>query len=154
MASPLQIGSWQIGTIPEGWEILPGHGLRRAAPNVFPSTVVMVEEPLPEGLTLETYVANQVQVIRALLPHSNIKGPSPTALPQIESAQKLGVFYQSQDGRAVVQTQLYTASSGQVGVVTFTTLEDEFAQIGGAFQAIGSGLKFQKAPEPAPAGPR
>jgi len=141
--APLQIGSWQIESVPEGWEILPGQGLRRALPNVFPSTVVMLEEPLPPGLSLDGYVANQVQVIRALLPQSQIKGPSPTALPQIESAQKLGVFYQSRDGRAVVQTQLYTtSSSGQVGIVTFTTLEEEFAQVGSAFQAIGNGLKF------------
>ena len=52
---------------------------------------------------------------------------------------------QSKDDRAVVQRQIYAGAAGVVGIVTFTTVEEEMANVSGAFRAIGSGLRFSAA---------
>ncbi len=150
MEQPLKIGSWSVRTIPAGWEVVPNYGLRSAAENAFPSTVVLTEENLPEGMTLQGYVANSVEIIRRLLPEPQIKGPDPFTFPKAEAAQQLAVAYKSKDDRSVVQRQIYAGVAGLVGIVTFTTVEEEMSNVSGAFRAIGSGLRFGEALPPAP----
>ena len=150
MEQPLKIGSWSVRTIPAGWEVVPNYGLRSVAENTFPSTVVVTEEKLPEEMTLQAYVANSVEIIRRLLPEPKIKGPDRFSFPEVEEAQQLAVAYRSKDDRAVVQRQIYAGAAGVVGIVTFTTVEEEMANVSGAFRAIGSGLRFGAAPPQEP----
>jgi hypothetical protein len=142
MEQPLKVGSWSVRTIPPGWEVVPGYGLRSASENTFPSTVVLTEEKLPEGMTLPGYVANSIEIMRRLLPEPKIKGPDPFSFPEAEEAQQLAVAYKSKDDRSVVQRQIYAGAAGVVGIVTFTTVEEEMSNVSGAFRAIGSGLRF------------
>jgi len=144
MVAPLKIGSWLVGAIPAEWEILPDHGVRRAGQRVFPSTVVVTEEKLPEGMDLQKYIANQIVVMQHVLPEPNIQGPDRFTFPEVDEAQRLAVKYKSKDGRSVVQMQIYTGSAGLVGIVTFTTVEEELSGVSGAFRTIGSGLRFGK----------
>jgi hypothetical protein len=148
MEQPLKIGSWSVRTIPAGWDVVPNYGLRSAAENTFPSTVVLTEEKLPEGMTLPGYVANSIEIIRRLLPEPKIKGPDPFSFPEAEEAQQLAVAYESKDDRSVVQRQIYAGAAGVVGIVTFTTIEEEMSNVSGAFRAIGSGLRFGEALPP------
>jgi hypothetical protein len=133
-----------MAAVPNEWEVVPNFGLRRTGENVFPSTVVVTEEVLPDGVTLALYVANSVEIMRRLLPEPNIKGPDGFAFPEVEQAQRLEIAYKSMDERAVVQRQIYTLSAGQVGVVTFTTVAEDASNVSGAFRMIGGGLRFAK----------
>ena len=144
MEQPLKIGSWSLRTIPEGWEVVPNYGLRSAAENTFPSTVVLTEERLQEGMTLQGYVANSIEIMRRLLPEPIIKGPDSFTFPEVEAAQSLEIAYRSKDERSVVQRQIYTLSAGIVGIVTFTTVAEESSKVSGAFRTIGGGLRFAK----------
>jgi hypothetical protein len=133
-----------MAAVPNEWEVVPNCGVRRTGENVFPSTVVVTEEELPEGMTLERYVANSIEIIRRLLPEPNIKGPDAFAFPEVEQAQRLEVAYKSSDERSVVQRQIYTLAAGQVGIVTFTTVVEDASNVSGAFRMIGGGLRFAK----------
>lgn len=138
----LQIGGWSVGAIPAEWEVVPNYGLRRTGEQAFPSTVVLTEEKLPEGMNLPGYIKNQIEIIKRLLPDPEINGPDRFSFPEVDEAQKLAVAYKSQDGRSVVQTQIYAGAAGTVGIVTFTTIEPEVSKVAGAFRAIGSALRF------------
>jgi hypothetical protein len=133
-----------MAAVPNEWEVVPNCGVRRTGENVFPSTVVVTEEVLPEGMTLERYVTNSIEIMRRLLPEPNIKGPDAFAFPEVEQAQRLEVAYKSNDERSVVQRQIYTLAAGQVGIVTFTTVAEEASNVSGAFRMIGGGLRFAK----------
>jgi hypothetical protein len=143
MSQSMQIGSWSLLAIPPGWEVLHGYGIRRIGQNVFPSVLMMVEEKLPEGSTLPGYVANQIEAIKGLLREPKFKGPVPVAMPEASEAQRLGVSYNLDDGRAVVQIQIYATAADIVGNATFTTLEEELPTISNTLQALIKNLRFQ-----------
>jgi hypothetical protein len=130
--------------VPAEWEVVPNCGLRRTGENIFPSTVVVTEEVLPDGMTLERYVANSIEIMQRLLPEPNIKGPDAFAFPEVEAAQRLEIAYKSSDDRSVIQRQIYTLAAGIVGIVTFTTVAEESSNVSGAFRMIGGGLRFAK----------
>ena len=141
MAEVIKFGSWSLDTVPGGWEPLP-EGLRRAGQNVFPSNVVLMEEPLPAGMTLQRYVENQIQVMQHVLPDPKVKGPESVALFASDQCQTLRVSYQSSDGQPVVQAQIYTTSGQHVGIVTFTTVQPQQAEVEKDFKSIAKGLRF------------
>ncbi len=131
-----------MAAVPNEWEVVPNCGVRRSGENVFPSTVVVTEEVLPEGMTFERYVTNSIEIMRRLLPEPNIQGPDGFTFPEVEAAQSLEIAYKSMDERSVVQRQIYTLAAGQVGIVTFTTVAEESSNVSGAFRMIGGGLRF------------
>jgi|SRR5262249_41717635 len=142
MAPVAQIGSWQLGAVPADWELLP-EGLRRTGENVFPSNVVVSEEPLPEGMTLKRYVENQVEVMQQVLTEPKIQGPETTMIFGSEPSYTLRVSYESSERHRVVQAQIYTAIEDQVGIVTFTTLQQQQAEVEKDFKAIAKALRFE-----------
>jgi hypothetical protein len=145
MPPAIQIGSWSIAAVPAEWEVVPDCGLRRTGANVFPSTVIVTEEVLPGGMTLERYVTNSIEIMRRLLPEPSIKGPDGFSFPDVDQAQRLEIAYQSKDERSVVQRQIYALAAGQVGIVTFTTVAEDVSNVSGAFRTIGGSLRFGQA---------
>ena len=142
MSEGAKFGSWSLGTIPPGWEILP-EGLRRSGENVFPSNVVLMEEALPAGMTLKGYVENQIQAMQHVLSDPEIKGPEPVPLFESDQSQTVRALYQSSDGQPVVQAQIYTSAGDQVGIVTFTTVQQDQSQVEKDFKSIAKALRFQ-----------
>ena len=122
---------------------MPGYGLRHISENTFPSVLLMAEESLPAGTTLSRYIANQIEGIKVLLKQPKIKAPMPVTMPEASEAQRLGVSYHSEDGRAVVQIQIYATDGNLVGNVTFTTLEEELTKVSSTMLAMISNLKFK-----------
>jgi hypothetical protein len=102
----------------------------------------MAEEKMPEGTTLPRYVANQIEGIKGLLREPRIKGPVPATMPDATEAQRLGVSYNLEDGRSVVQIQIYATAADMVGNVTFTTLEEELPSVSATLQDIVRNLRF------------
>lgn len=142
MSTPVRIGNWSVSEIPRGWELV-SDGLRRSLENVFPSNVVFTEEPLAVGMTVHAYIENQIQVMRQLLRDPQIKGPEATPGFNSEQSQTLWIAHQSSEGHPMVQTQTYAVVEEQVGIVTFTTVEQERADVENDFKTIAKGLRFQ-----------
>ena len=143
MSAALTVGSWQVQAIPAEWEILPGHGLRRTGDHVFPSTIVFSEENMPAGLTLPTYIKNQIEGMKVLFRNLRIKGPVPIAMPEANEAQRVGVSYKSADGHEVIHVQIYATAADLVGIVTLTTVTEEASKISAMFQDILANLRFR-----------
>ncbi len=150
MSAALVVGSWSLESIPPGWEIMPGYGLRRAEPGAFPSVLLMVQEPLPNGLTLAAYVEKQLVAADVLLKHPTVRGPAPVTMPYSTEALRVGFSYRSANGRAVVQMQIYATDGIEVGNVTFTTLEEDLPALGATFAEMIGGLRFQPGPAISP----
>jgi len=146
MSSALVVGSWQLQSIPPGWDVLPGFGIRRAADGSFPSMLLMAEEPLPSQTTLDRYIANQVGAAKVLFKQPKIKGPDPASIPEAIEAQRLGISYRSADGRNVVQLQFYATDGILVGNVTFTTIEEELPNLSDTLRNILGNLRFKPSP--------
>ena len=72
-------------------------------------------------------------------------------MPEASEAQRLGVSYNLDDGRAVVQIQIYATAADIVGNATFTTLEEELPTISSTLQALIKNLRFQPPYGEAPA---
>jgi hypothetical protein len=131
--------------------MLPGYGLRRTGQGVFPSVLLMAEEPLPPDTTLDKYVQNQLECARILLKQLKIKGPTPAAMPGATGSQRLGISYLAEDGRSIAAIQIYATNGPIIGNVTFTTLESELPQVSAALLEMLRSLSFQAPSAPAPA---
>ena len=140
LSSAVQFGSWSLGALPAGWELVGGHGIRNANEGAFPSTVILGEDALRAGTTLDEYVKAQQVVISAYLPearHTEIRQeksadadeavwleielPGPVA-PATPATPATAATPATPAGDAGVMRQLYARFGAQVGIVTFTTL--------------------------------
>jgi pSer/pThr/pTyr-binding forkhead associated (FHA) protein len=141
--SPLfSIGSWSFGVVPSGWETIEQHGIRRAGKDIFPSNAVVSEEPLPTGKTLQEYVDSQAQILQSLNPELKAEAPTPASVSGAEEVLGVQIRHTTEDGRLVLQRQLYARAKQLVGVLTFTTLQSELPAVQTAFENILSGAAF------------
>jgi hypothetical protein len=137
------IGSWSLPLIPPGWEFIPQVGARFTESQLFPSNVTAVEEPMAEEQDLASYAKNQVLLIQRFFPEAQVVGPQPAAFPESEEAQELMVSFNADDGRRVIQAQFYVRVGNMVGVLTFTTIQEEIANMKTAFEQIRKSARFR-----------
>lgn len=134
--------------MPSGWEHVPGFGLRRTR---TPGTSVgFRQEALPPEMSLQDYAKVQLQIMEKVLPAMEGKGPYPSSWPGAEEAVEL-MWRLTEPQRQFLVVQIYAKALGQVGIVTFTTTNAEFAEAASDFRAVREQLAFQPQPLPAPA---
>jgi len=142
-ASPgVQIGGWSLGSVPWGWELLEQQGIRRAGSDVFPSNAVVTGEQLPQGKTLRQYVDSQVFLMHQLVPEVKLGAVAEATIRGAAEAFALEIRFPSDDGRPVVQRQVYARAGQWVGILTFTTLEKELPAVRHDFDSILDGVAF------------
>jgi hypothetical protein len=142
-ASPgVRIGGWSLGSVPSGWELLEQTGLRRAGKDIFPSNVVVTEEQLPQDKTLQQYVDSQVFLMEKIVPEVKHGTAAPAAISGAAEAFALEIRFPADDGRPVVQRQVYARVGRSVGILTFTTLEKELPTVRRDFDSILDGVAF------------
>lgn len=137
-----QIGGWSLAIIPPGWELLEQQGLRRAGKDIFPSNAVVTEEQLPQDKTLRQYMDSQVFLMHQVIPQVKVEGAVPATIRGAAEAFALEVRFPSDDGRPVAQRQVYARAGRSVGILTFTTLEEELPMIRPVFDSILGGVTF------------
>ena len=142
MNAELVVGGWSLHKIPFEWEALPGFGVRRTGKDNFASVLFFAQELLPSQMSLRTYVVNQMEGAKLLLPGPTIKGPDLFEIPGASEAMRLTVSYRSADGRAVVQLQIYAIHGQAVGNATITTLQEELPNISSVLGDIVRSLSF------------
>ena len=138
----LSVGAWRLTSAPQGWEVLPGYGLRCAQPGAFPSNIVATEDRLGEGCSFEQYFEAQVKLLRQILPAPLIESSDPPKIKGLQEKVALIIRYRTQDGLPTLQYQVYGERDGCVGVVTLTTLESVFQAVLPDFRAVLAGLHF------------
>jgi hypothetical protein len=141
--SGLAVGSWSFQFVPDDWEAVQGAGMRCSAKAAFPSNAIASQDQLQEDATLVQYVDSQKSLMRQFLPQVQFETAGPASVAGAEEATTLIIRYESDDGRPVVQRQVYARNGKSVGVLTFTTLETDLSQVQPVFDSILSRSAFQ-----------
>jgi hypothetical protein len=138
----MRIGGWGFEHIPEGWQRMEGTGLRLAEPKEkFIATMSAVEEPLPQGKSLDEYVEAQMALVRQQIAGAEIKGPASAQIRGAEKALALSVR-SSRNGVNVVQRQVYASCAGIAGVFTVTLSAEQDGRLRNDASRVVQGLSF------------
>lgn len=141
----LTIGGWTFTAVPEKWIAQGDFGIQRDVPDSFPSSVVVTEEQVGDGVTLHQYVEAQLAMLRQYLREPQIDAALPPKIHGADETVAVEVRYKTKDGQSVFYRRIYSRLGRTVGVLTFTTLENELAQVRPALDAIISGAGFRPA---------
>lgn len=138
----LRIGGWGFQNLPDGWEIVEGSGLKHSAAEPFRANISAVEEPLPAGHTLKTYLKLQVELGQKHIPGSVFKDPVEAKIQGAEEALAISMTAPVQNKGRAIQHQIYALHSGIVGVFTATALETQSQLLRDAVATILKGVSF------------
>lgn len=137
----LRLGGWGFKTIPEGWQVNDGVGLRHCESEPFRANMIAVEEPLPKDFDLPKYVDLQISLGKKHLNGAVFGEPRPAAVPGAESALALTIQAPVEKGPAV-QYQIYAVHSAIIGVLTSTALESQSQLLRSFYKQLLPGLSF------------
>jgi predicted component of type VI protein secretion system len=130
------VGSWSFRSVPDGWEPLEGIGMRRSAADAFPLNAIASQDQLQADKTLSQYVDSQKELLGQFLPQPRFETAAPVKVSGAEETAALVIRHKSDDGRPVAQRQIYARRGKLVGVLTFTTLENELVNVQPVFDSI------------------
>ena len=139
-----RIGGWAFEHAPEGWEFIEGVGFKHPVQEPFRANMSAVEEALPHGHTLSTYVELQMQLGREHIPGAEFKGPVEAKVRGADEALALSLIAPVQDKGQALQNQIYALHSNVVGVFTATALESQAQLLRGAMKSILQGVSFHQ----------
>jgi pSer/pThr/pTyr-binding forkhead associated (FHA) protein len=138
----LTIGGWTFSTLPEGWTAQGEYGIQCDVSGAFPISAVATEEPLGNGISLQEYVEAQLAMLRQYLREPQIDAAIPPKINGVEESVAVNILYKTKDGQSVIYRRVYARTGRTVGVLTFTTLQTDVAQVSPAFNVILSGAGF------------
>ncbi len=140
----LVVGGWKFMVIPQGW-VVPEEriGINCAHKGVFPAHILAAEEPLAAGAALVELRDAHIHMMRAHMREPRITENKPPEIPGAGAVLAVDVVYKLDSGQAVLLRRLYAQSGQMAGVLTLTTLLDEFSRILPDLQIIQSGLRFE-----------
>ncbi len=141
-----RVQSWVFPSIPPGWEVIAGQGLRYVREGSQPATVLVTEEKLPADHNLEKYIEIQLSLIANRLPNSQVV-KAPAAVPDVDGCAGLLIRTPLSDGRMATQQQVYACIADQVGILTATVSETETEDVHRAIEAIFATALFKPEPE-------
>jgi hypothetical protein len=147
--SAVLIGSWSIPVIPEGWEAVEQNGIRRVGQESYCTNAAFVEEPLAPGKDLAGYISDQLNSLRGLVSDVQVSGPRQSQFPECDEAQQMVLRY-TLDGCRIIQGQVYVLRNETVGVLTYTTVEEEIDAFRSVFNIISGSARFCPRPPAAP----
>ncbi|MGH9405573.1 MAG: FHA domain-containing protein [Terriglobia bacterium] len=140
----LAIGSWFFGTVPDGWQVVEGFGLRRHERNSFPSEAMVSEMALAPDQSFDQFVDEQLKLLQFLVAQPQIQSAEPSALRGAEEARAFSVRYKTEDGQRFLQRQTYVRRARIAGTLAVTTLEGEAPAVQPVIDQILRGLGFGK----------
>ena len=141
----LTIGNWTLSMIPEGWSPQGEYGIQQNVMEGFPSSVVVTEEPLAEGMSLQQYVEAQLAMLRKYLREPQIDATLPPKIQGAEETIAVDVRYKTSNGQGIFYRRIYSRFGRGVGILTSTSLESDHPRLRATFDAIISGASFGRA---------
>jgi hypothetical protein len=147
------IGRWSVTAIPEGWNFIPGFGIRQANldPNAVAANVCLGQDKLKAQDGLLSYIERQKELIEDQLPGVKFSGPVTSHFRDSE-AQLMTASHGVPEVGTIVHVQTYVRADTWLGVVTLTAREEEIPAVRLVCDAFLTYLLIQ--PEPAPEGLR
>jgi predicted component of type VI protein secretion system len=141
----LMIGNWTLSMIPDGWNPQGDYGIQQNMTEGFPSSVVVTEEPLAEGMSLQQYVEAQLAMLRKYLREPQIDATLPPKIQGAEETIAVDVRYKTSNGQGIFYRRIYSRFGRGVGILTSTSLESDHPRLRATFDAIISGASFGRA---------
>ncbi|HEY6946102.1 MAG TPA: FHA domain-containing protein [Candidatus Acidoferrum sp.] len=140
----LAIGSWAFSGIPTGWQVQEGLGIQLDTKDdkLFPTNIGAMEEPFGPGITLSQYVEAQTKMFREYLSEPKIDATLPPKIPGATETIGLEVRFSTKDGPSVYYRRVYARSGSTVGILTLTTLEEDFPSVRDAYESFLTGASF------------
>jgi len=132
---------WSFPAAPPEWLVQEGFGLQQTGHEEFPSSVAATEETLG-GITLPQFVESQISMLRGYLRDARIEPTMPPRVGGADESMAVDVRHSTKDGRQLVYRRIYARSGSSVGVLTVTTLADEFSQVLQSLQPLLDGAAF------------
>jgi hypothetical protein len=109
--------------LPEGWSIQKDFGLQQSVgESDFPSSIVVLEEPLGTGVTLPAYVESQIATLRQYFKDPQIDPAVAPAVQGSEESVALDIRHKTKEGVEVFYRRIYARRGSKAGVLTLTTL--------------------------------
>jgi len=139
-----RIGGWAFEHLPDGWQFVEGVGFKHPVQEPFRPNMSAVEEALPQGHTLNTYVDLQAQLGRQHIPGAEFKGPVEVKVRGAGEALALSLTAPVQDKGPAMQNQIYARHNNVVGVFTATALESQAQLLRDAMKTILKGMSFHQ----------
>jgi hypothetical protein len=133
---------WSFPAAPAEWLVQEGFGLQQTGHEEFPSSVAASEELLG-GITLQQFVESQISMLRRYLRDPRIEPSLPPRVGGADESMAVDVRHSTKDGRELVYRRIYARSGASVGVLTVTTLADEFPQVLQSLQPLLDGAAFR-----------
>ncbi len=152
------LGSWSMKSVPEGWELIEGFGLRRKGDEGFVRNAAFTEDMLEEGQTLDEYLERQQLGLRALLEKEDVSFDKHEPAPVAGAEETLTVSVETHppDGPegGLLQWQIYARRERLLGVVTVTFPPQEKSHAEKLLRSLAKTLELRPAapapPEPTP----
>lgn len=139
----LKVGSWSFSVIPDQWVSQGEFGFQREAPGAFPTSVVVSEEPLGSGFSLQRYVEAQLAMLRQYLREPEIEPALPPKIGGAEETIAIDVRYKTKEAESIYYRRIYSRVGQTACVLTFTTLEKELVQLRPVLDAILAGASLE-----------
>ena len=141
----VSVGSWHFSSIPKGWALVEGYGLRRSGSATPPAEIVAGEDQ-PLTTSLADYIQTQLGMLPLLVLDAQARVTGPVTIPGAEEAIAVAVTYKVDDGRSYGQRQFYARAGRSVGVLTMTGPAEEFPLLLPALESVLAGIRFGSAP--------
>jgi hypothetical protein len=139
-----RVGGWGFEHQPDGWHFFEGVGFKHRIEEPFRPNMSAVEEALPQGHTLPTYVELQIQLGRQHIPDAEFKGPVETKVRGADQALALTLRAPVPDKGPALQNQIYALHNDIVGVFTATALENQAQLLRDAMKVILKDVSFHQ----------
>jgi hypothetical protein len=144
LAAPVKLAfqGWTFAAAPDGWEVLEGRGFRRTAKDRFPANIVVTAETILGEASLKDYVDSQLIVLGKYLNNLTSDVFAMPPLSDCDEAVNLILRHAADNGKIVAQRQVYVRRGKSVGVLTFTTLDEEFSTTQSALESLTASASF------------
>ncbi len=139
-----RVGGWGFEHLLDDWQFVEGVGFRHSVDEPFRPNMSAVEEALPKGHTLGTYVDLQMQLGSQHIAGVVFKGPVEANVDGATEALALSLTAPVPDKGTAVQNQIYALHNEIVGVFTATALDSQTQLLRDAMKIILKGLSFQQ----------
>ncbi|HUL16859.1 MAG TPA: FHA domain-containing protein [Terriglobales bacterium] len=140
----LTVGAWAFHLLPEGWSVQKDFGLQQVVEeSEFPSSIVVLEEPLGPGVTLPAYVESQIATLRQYLKDPRIDPEVAPAVNGSEENVALDIRHKTKEGVEVFYRRIYARRGSKAGVLTLTTLSKNSPAILESLKTFWTALSFR-----------
>jgi len=136
------IGHWSIAAVPGNWEPVGGNAICQLSESLPQCSLVVLEEPIEDGLLLEQYVKKQLELMKEELGQVDAEAQQAVAVRNADEAIRLVLHRTGDDDEIIFQCQIYARSGKLVGVATLTVLQDQLPLVRQDLERIVGGLSF------------